>query len=195
MMSFVIAVFAALSIVQSLKQYGIPSRSILPVNKQYKGLKCTTTSIPLAYTDDATSTVILEINTDTTISNNIANPNTNTGSNIVSTNIFAPDNTNNTILLSNKSCKTKIGIFDIIAEEIDIANDEIINMTPTNSTTIHLISVGNGWGNGAHPTTKLCLNFLIKNVKKGYNVLDYGTGSGILSIAAAKLGRQIESCY
>ena len=48
---------------------------------------------------------------------------------------------------------------------------------------IHLLTLA-----GAHPTTKLCLDFIIDHVKPGDKVLDYGTGSGILSIMAAKLG-------
>jgi len=47
---------------------------------------------------------------------------------------------------------------------------------------------GLAFGTGTHPTTKLVLNFLARNVKGGERVLDYGCGSGILAIAAAKLG-------
>ena len=47
---------------------------------------------------------------------------------------------------------------------------------------------GLAFGTGTHPTTKLVLNFLERTVKGGERVLDYGCGSGILAIAAAKLG-------
>lgn len=47
---------------------------------------------------------------------------------------------------------------------------------------------GLAFGTGTHPTTKLVLNFLESNVKGAERVLDYGCGSGILAIAAAKLG-------
>ena len=93
-----------------------------------------------------------------------------------------------TILLSNKACRTKIGTFDVIAEECEVSPLNSEDIVPTESTVIRLIDVGSGWGNGAHPSTKLCMNFVIKTIKRGDNFLDYGTGSGILSIAAAKLG-------
>jgi ribosomal protein L11 methyltransferase len=50
------------------------------------------------------------------------------------------------------------------------------------------IDPGLAFGTGAHPTTRLVLDFLEKNVSGGERVLDYGCGSGILAIAAAKLG-------
>ena len=47
---------------------------------------------------------------------------------------------------------------------------------------------GVAFGTGTHPTTQLCLAWLDDHVVPGARVLDYGCGSGILSIAAAKLG-------
>lgn len=47
---------------------------------------------------------------------------------------------------------------------------------------------GLAFGTGSHPTTKLCLEWLEANVSPGVSVLDYGCGSGILGIAALKLG-------
>ena len=44
------------------------------------------------------------------------------------------------------------------------------------------------FGTGSHPTTRLCLEWLEANVSPGVSVLDYGCGSGILGIAALKLG-------
>ena len=47
---------------------------------------------------------------------------------------------------------------------------------------------GLAFGTGTHPTTRLTLAFLETAIKGGERVLDYGCGSGILAIAAAKLG-------
>ena len=47
---------------------------------------------------------------------------------------------------------------------------------------------GMAFGTGSHPTTRLCLEWLCEVVTPGCSVLDYGCGSGILGIAAAKLG-------
>lgn len=47
---------------------------------------------------------------------------------------------------------------------------------------------GLAFGTGSHPTTRLCLEWLEANVVPGCSVLDYGCGSGILGIAAARFG-------
>lgn len=47
---------------------------------------------------------------------------------------------------------------------------------------------GLAFGTGGHPTTRLVLQFLERQIAGGERVLDYGCGSGILAIAAAKLG-------
>ncbi|MBB6175246.1 ribosomal protein L11 methyltransferase [Anoxybacillus tengchongensis] len=47
---------------------------------------------------------------------------------------------------------------------------------------------GMAFGTGTHPTTVMCIQALEKTVKEGDTVVDVGTGSGILSIAAAMLG-------
>lgn len=47
---------------------------------------------------------------------------------------------------------------------------------------------GMAFGTGTHETTRMCINALEKYVKEDSNVFDIGTGSGILSIAASKLG-------
>jgi ribosomal protein L11 methyltransferase len=52
------------------------------------------------------------------------------------------------------------------------------------------IDPGMAFGSGSHPTTTLCIKHLEDTVKKGDKVLDVGCGSGILMIAAAKLGAE-----
>jgi len=47
---------------------------------------------------------------------------------------------------------------------------------------------GLAFGTGSHPTTRLCLRWLDAQLAGGETLLDYGCGSGILAIAAAKLG-------
>ncbi|WP_124727841.1 50S ribosomal protein L11 methyltransferase [Staphylospora marina] len=47
---------------------------------------------------------------------------------------------------------------------------------------------GMAFGTGTHPTTLLCLQMLEKHVRPGMRVIDVGCGSGVLSVAAAKLG-------
>lgn len=50
------------------------------------------------------------------------------------------------------------------------------------------IDPGLAFGSGTHPTTAMCLDWLSRHDLSGKNVLDYGCGSGILAIAALKLG-------
>lgn len=50
------------------------------------------------------------------------------------------------------------------------------------------IDPGTAFGTGQHETTQLCIRQLIKYVERGVNILDVGTGSGILGITALKLG-------
>ncbi len=60
-----------------------------------------------------------------------------------------------------------------------IQNQSVIN--------IHL-DPGLAFGTGSHPTTKLCLDWLSEIELTNKSILDYGCGSGILAIAAKKLG-------
>jgi ribosomal protein L11 methyltransferase len=60
--------------------------------------------------------------------------------------------------------------------------------TPEPGRQVIEIDPGMAFGTGTHPTTALCVELLERNVRPGDAVLDVGTGSGILLIAAAKLG-------
>jgi len=51
-----------------------------------------------------------------------------------------------------------------------------------------LLDPGLAFGTGTHPTTALCLTWLDQHPPKQLSVIDYGCGSGILAIAAVKLG-------
>jgi ribosomal protein L11 methyltransferase len=59
---------------------------------------------------------------------------------------------------------------------------------PDPSATVVRLDPGLAFGTGSHPSTRLILNFLEKNIRTGERVLDYGCGSGILAITAVMLG-------
>lgn len=60
--------------------------------------------------------------------------------------------------------------------------------TPEGDELIIELDPGRAFGTGSHPTTSLCLKLMEENIKPGDSVIDVGTGSGILMIAAEKLG-------
>jgi len=59
---------------------------------------------------------------------------------------------------------------------------------PLDAAYILRIDPGLAFGTGSHPSTRLVLGFVERVMRGGERVLDYGCGSGILAIAAAKLG-------
>ncbi|MEE9310429.1 MAG: 50S ribosomal protein L11 methyltransferase [Cocleimonas sp.] len=67
------------------------------------------------------------------------------------------------------------------------SNYDIPEENPDGHTYIHL-DPGLAFGTGTHPTTALCLEWLDQNPPKDLNVVDYGSGSGILAVAAVLLG-------
>jgi len=61
--------------------------------------------------------------------------------------------------------------------------------TPADPDAINIVlDPGLAFGTGSHPTTRLCLRWLDNHLQGNERVLDYGCGSGILAIAAIKLG-------
>jgi ribosomal protein L11 methyltransferase len=54
---------------------------------------------------------------------------------------------------------------------------------------------GLAFGTGTHPTTALCLLWLDEHLEPGTRVIDYGCGSGILGLAAARLGAERAECF
>ena len=79
-----------------------------------------------------------------------------------------------------------IGNVRILPAGHDNTND--VPGESSNLITIKLLSARNGWGTGVHPTTRLCLEWITSQTCDGDTLLDYGCGSGILSIAALHSG-------
>ena len=67
----------------------------------------------------------------------------------------------------------------VVPGDASVADDDAV--------TIHL-DPGLAFGTGTHPTTAMCLEWLDGQPLSGCSVLDYGCGSGVLAIAALKLG-------
>ncbi|WP_291989825.1 50S ribosomal protein L11 methyltransferase [Candidatus Accumulibacter sp. ACC007] len=59
---------------------------------------------------------------------------------------------------------------------------------PDPQAIVLVLDPGMAFGTGSHPTTRLCLEWLEHCIAPASSVLDYGCGSGILAIAAARLG-------
>jgi ribosomal protein L11 methyltransferase len=63
-----------------------------------------------------------------------------------------------------------------------------VEYAPEGHEVVIRLDPGMAFGTGLHPSTRLCLQVIERLAHRGAAVLDVGTGSGILSIAAAKLG-------
>lgn len=59
---------------------------------------------------------------------------------------------------------------------------------PAQATQVIRLDPGLAFGTGTHPTTRMCLRWVAQHPPRGQRVLDYGCGSGILAIGAAKYG-------
>lgn len=62
--------------------------------------------------------------------------------------------------------------------------------TPKEQEVVVTLDPGMAFGTGVHPTTRMCLEQVERRVQSGMRILDVGTGSGILALAAAKLGAE-----
>jgi ribosomal protein L11 methyltransferase len=67
------------------------------------------------------------------------------------------------------------------------------HVAPNNDAINIVLDPGLAFGTGSHPTTHLCLQWLTEQTLNKKSVLDYGCGSGILAIAAKKLGALLVS--
>jgi ribosomal protein L11 methyltransferase len=59
---------------------------------------------------------------------------------------------------------------------------------PAQARQVIRLDPGLAFGTGTHPTTRMCLRWIASHAPQGQRVLDYGCGSGILAIGAAKFG-------
>lgn len=87
-----------------------------------------------------------------------------------------------------KNVEVHVGDYVIISNEGDIVSPDY-----SKKNTVYLKGLVNGWGSGSHPSTRLCLEFIADHMHKDMVFIDYGCGSGILSIFAAKHGAK--KCY
>ena len=74
-----------------------------------------------------------------------------------------------------------------------LVNDELWIVSPWHKVDapeakVVTINPGMSFGTGHHPTTRMCLEFLAKHDLSDYEIVDFGCGSGILALAALKLG-------
>jgi ribosomal protein L11 methyltransferase len=69
-------------------------------------------------------------------------------------------------------------------EQVEDPNAVVVKMDP-----------GLAFGTGTHPTTALCLQWLDRGPVAGARIIDYGCGSGILAVAAARLGAVEAHCF
>jgi len=66
--------------------------------------------------------------------------------------------------------------------------------SPKNDELVLELDPGMAFGTGLHPTTRMCLEQVERYTRPGMHVLDVGTGSGILALAAARLGAASVHC-
>ena len=84
-------------------------------------------------------------------------------------------------------CK-KIFLQCALARDFGFALHGILETKFSNDSLVINMDPGLAFGTGTHQTTSLCLEYLDLNPPKNLHVIDFGCGTGVLAIAAAKLG-------
>ena len=65
---------------------------------------------------------------------------------------------------------------------------------PTEPPVMLDLQVGSAFGHGHHPTTKIAIELMARWARHGQRVIDFGTGTGVLGLAALALGANIVAC-
>jgi ribosomal protein L11 methyltransferase len=108
------------------------------------------------------------------------------------------------------AAKAEVDLGDARTEIVEVAEQDWVRLTQSQFDPIRIndrlwivpswhqapdpqainlvLDPGLAFGTGSHPTTRLCLEWLCAKVSRGGTALDYGCGSGILALAASKLG-------
>jgi len=68
-------------------------------------------------------------------------------------------------------------------------------LVSTPGAVVVTLDPGLAFGTGTHPSTALCLEWLDAHLSEGDLVIDYGCGSGVLALAAARLGARAVHCF
>jgi ribosomal protein L11 methyltransferase len=78
-----------------------------------------------------------------------------------------------------------------IGQRFVVLSEDVAYQPETTDTVPIRIKTSLAFGSGLHPATRLSLRLLERHMVPGMRVLDLGSGSGILSVAMAKLGAQV----
>ncbi|OKH40333.1 SAM-dependent methyltransferase [Calothrix sp. HK-06] len=78
-----------------------------------------------------------------------------------------------------------------IGERFTVVNSDAVDLPNISEKIIIKLKASLAFGSGLHPATILAIKLLERHITNNMNVLDLGSGSGILSVAAAKLGANV----
>src|SRR5437868_6610119 len=79
----------------------------------------------------------------------------------------------------------------VVVDQPIIPGADGLEYQPQPGDIVLRLDPGMAFGTGLHPTTQLCIGFIEQYVKPDMPVLDLGCGSGVLAIAAARLGATV----